>query len=255
MVPIDILASFGEAADKYRKVGGLPKWINAVGTGKVGKTRFLVDMMEHLRIAYIDCDPFQGTKPYTGTFFVCNTYKEIQDRITWLEYNKEALKIDILVMDNLDGLFEKITDHVCKEYNVKDYYDLKINGVGNGYSVAYAEFKETVSRMLAIPKLFYSICHIKDVRMGVSEVVSQIKTTLDLPAGLQVWTQKATDTNLWFSLTTDEEHPEPYVRITQDPADPMVTFVGGSRNFPGLFNIKNEFQLKDYLITNFKGEE
>jgi hypothetical protein len=35
----------------------------------------------------------------------------------------------------------------------------------------------------------------------------------------------------------------------------MMSFTGGSRNFPGLFNIKNEFELKEYLINNFKGEE
>ena len=251
--PINIFSAFPQATEKRLNKGRRASWINFVGPGKIGKTRFLVDAMKHLRILYIDCDPMQGTKPYDGTFWVCSDYEELEKCIAWAEYYKKELAIDIVVVDTLDGMFSLIERHYCKKHKTEDLKSIVIPGVGNGYSIAYNDFKgDKVSRIQALGKCLITVSHVRDIRMGKSDIVAQTKTQLDFPAGLTEWVHSSADTHLWMSMTMDEEHEKPYMRITQTTTDPYRTFEGGSRNYPGLYDVENEFKLMEYLITNYK---
>jgi len=258
MYEINILEGL-PGAEKYENTQSLPKWLNFVGVGKIGKTKFLVALKEHLRIAYLDCDPLKGTKSYKGTFLVCSTYEDLESWANKLEVYRDHFKTDIVVIDTLDGMYELIERKICKEYNTSDLSEIKIPQVGNGWSIAYGRYKDLISRLMAVCKCIITICHTKDVKVGKSEIMQQFQTQLNLPAGLQIWSYNTADANMWLSVTQDDQSSSPYLRVSANSTDPYRDFQGGCRPFDGLLEASNEMLLKEYLIQNFKqittGEE
>lgn len=222
-------------------------WINITGFTKCGKTKFLYDLSQNLRVVHFDLE--HGTDAYVGQFLKCNTFKEFREKSAWLQKNIDKIKPDIIAIDPLDVL----TDMIAKDYmTTKGIENLGEMPYGSGWADCRDILNNTIRFLQSLAPLIITVTHLK-VNIGGESRGNITYLDMDLPGQTKAWVQNTCDVHAVFVRDKDD-NGDPYLKVMFENTSTTEISFGGGR-IPEFYEATTGEKFKQEILKKFSKRE
>jgi hypothetical protein len=226
------------------------RWINILGYGKKGKTEFCIDLMRHLKTAYLDLD--NGTSLVPGFMgFKAESFEELRTKAGWInsrrvkDSQQQPIKLDLIVVDTLDAMLQLASRYYCEQNNLTSVGEVSY---GAGWEDVRVLFERTIDGIMSMCKLLITVTHLKHSALGMDEERLSF-FDMNLSGKVKQMVIDRVDANMVFTRAIDTSG-QPYARVRIDNTNEGSTQFAGSRD-PELYSIETAKDLKAYILRQF----
>jgi len=218
-------------------------WVNITGFTKCGKTKFIYDLAQELRIAHFDLE--HGTDAYVGQFIKCNNFKEFRQKSAWLQQNLATIRPDVIVTDPLDVLADMIAKDYMKEKGIDSLSEMPY---GQGWSDCRDILSNAIRFLQSLAPLVITITHLK-VNIGGESRGNITYLDMDLPGQTKAWVQNTCDVHAVFVRAKNDEGGTYLKVMFENTATTEISFGGG--RIPEFYDATTAELFKEQILNKF----
>jgi len=249
---------------------GFRHWSNICGSGKVGKTKFLVELKKELAkhnifLVHLDVDDGRGTNVYSGHSsikikrIVAKTKDDPEAYDTFINrcvqlHNKKELDRTVLAIDPFNMLYSLKFEELQRAYSNDNLLkvetkDSKGNNV-NGYTILNNWLADQIALYRLIFPHLITVSHFKGEAYNDSDGKLTLYERFDYIGKARDVVHRQVDDHLLFVLVPTLENPfNTMINVTNNRA---VNMHLGNRYNEALATVKTTDQLKEYFVNLLK---